>query len=90
MTDVNEWLSRDLYKQGKDPVTVAEELLHPYLEIWFEVTLTRLTEPAAYPAVGELTPRIAARRLIGALLSAGWTHPLIEDPEIPPTPLDPR
>lgn len=82
--DADDMLTAMLYKAGLDPVTVTEKLVETHLWMLFSVLRARVTEPAAFPGVDELTPAVSARKIIASMLTAGWTHPMLEaDPPDP-------
>jgi len=75
MADVND-LARSLYARGKDPIDWAVSLVVAQIDARDSVVSARLEIPGAYPGyLLDLDDESVARRIIGALLDAGWTAP---------------
>jgi hypothetical protein len=75
MSDID-GLAQFAYDRGADPVDYAEGHITQLLEVHLLVWATREDDPSAFPGYCiELTLGAAARRIIGAMLDAGWTPP---------------
>jgi hypothetical protein len=73
--DANDMFAAQLYAAGESPLAVTEKLIEIHMDMVFHVVASRVTEPRAFPGVEQLTPIGEARKLIAALMAAGWMHP---------------
>lgn len=74
---IDDPLARVAYATGTAPLDWAIQLASMMVELHFTVTLARVQDPASYPGLRgtDVTADGCGRRLIGALLDAGWTPP---------------
>jgi hypothetical protein len=71
-------LSRRAYELGADPLDWAAGLASNEFDAVWTILLARETDPSAFPGYFlDLTVEAAGRRVIGALLNAGWTPPAV-------------
>lgn len=78
MSDIDN-LAASAYADGTDPIKWAETIASNMIMLHHEVTTARATNPNLFPGVaGDVTRDGAARRIIGALLNAGWSPPTAE------------
>ena len=78
MSDIDP-ISLSSYSLGRDPIDLAIDLAAIHIEITQAVAAARTENPAHFPGVTwEPTTPVLARRIIGALLDAGWTPPTQE------------
>lgn len=66
------------YSIGVDPIDHAVQIAQINLDVYITVCAARYENPAAFPGY-DPEPRIekTARRIVGELLDAGWTPPVI-------------
>lgn len=68
------------YALGRDPIDLAIDVAAVHIEITQAVAAGRAENPAQFPGVAwEPTVPSLARRIVGALLDAGWTPPTQQD-----------
>ncbi|NUQ97865.1 MAG: hypothetical protein HOY79_15360 [Streptomyces sp.] len=68
-----------MYDDGRTGLDIAAMWIATITSALIHVQNARLDDPQAIPSWGpEATPQVAARRIIGRLLDAGWRPP---DPE---------
>ncbi len=78
MTSDIDDLSQAAYGYGQDPLDWAINLAHAEIHVLTTVTAARKVRPESYPIyVLELSPEASARRIVGKLLDAGWTPPVV-------------
>ncbi|WP_304455930.1 hypothetical protein [Nocardiopsis sp. YSL2] len=78
---IEDGIARHAYAQGEDPVEHAVRRAAIEIEVADEVTVSRLEDPAACPIYGATpTAESTARRIIGRLLTLGWTQPAAQAP----------
>lgn len=78
MTDIDPTAAA-AYADGTDPIEWAETITENLLMIHDEVTAGRAADPTSFPGVpGDFSREGSARRVVGALLNAGWTPPTAE------------
>jgi hypothetical protein len=75
-------LDKVAYEQGRDPIDWATQKTVSFIDAHIDVSVARLTNPAAFPGYCiPLTFDALARRIVGGLLDAGWTPPALGDEE---------
>ena len=73
-------LDKVAYEQGRDPIDWATQKTVSFIDAHVDVSVARLSNPAAFPGYCiPLTFEALARRIVGGLLDAGWTPPVIDD-----------
>lgn len=73
-------LDKYAYEQGRDPIDWAVQKAQSFIDAHVEVSVARMTNPAAFPFYClPLTFEALARRIVGGLLDAGWTAPTLGD-----------
>lgn len=78
MTDIDN-LAASAYADSTEPLKWAESITENLLFLHDEITAGRAVDPASFPGVpGDFSREGTARRIVGALLNAGWTPPTAE------------
>lgn len=73
-----DYLARLAYSQGTDPVAYAEREVARVISTFALVVAARESDPAAFPIFSrDLSMEALCRRILGQLLAAGWTPPVI-------------
>lgn len=71
-------LSRWAYEHGEQPIEHAASLVYTSFDAWLHVRIGRESDPAAFPGYGpDATLKNLSLRVVGHLLDAGWTPPVI-------------
>ena len=79
--DITDRLAREAYESGKDPVAYAESAVTILIQVHQTVAEERRENPAAFPVYGpDDSDEALARRILGRLLSIGWTAPEVNPP----------
>ena len=82
MTDDINALARIQYESGIDPIDFAEGEVTLAIRTHATVALSRATAPGTFPIYSpDLSLEALARRILGALLDAGWNAPVWPIPE---------
>ncbi len=75
MADDIDALAAASYEGGKDVIDVAVERITVLIEVRDTVIEHRRTTPQGSPTFGPTDPSVIGRRLVAALLDAGWRPP---------------
>jgi hypothetical protein len=71
-------LSQWAYDNGQDPIDYAASTVYIAFEAWMHVRIGRERDPESFPGYGpDATLKNLSLRIIGRLLDAGWTAPVI-------------
>lgn len=77
MSEINA-LAANAYANGITPIDWAVKLTEFELDARADILASRAQDPKAYPGYGlSLDDGAVARRIVGALLDAGWTPPTV-------------
>lgn len=77
LTDLD-YLSRWGYARGEDPIDVAIKRVATLAEVWTTLQEREANGLARLPAWQDITSAALARKVVGALLDAGWRPPTDE------------
>lgn len=72
-------LSKSAYDHGTDPIDWACTWATQLMDVYEMVQGARALDPATFPGyVGDVTTVAFGRQIVGHLLDAGWTPPVLE------------
>jgi len=76
MADDIDSLAAAAYAHGEDPIDEAVKRVTTLIEVRDEVLKGRKNNPASFPSFGSTDIHVIGRRVVAALLNAGWRLPL--------------